>query len=93
MKTAVILSGRVTGEGQVELDERIPLPAGPVRVTLEPLDLPVPPPSFQWPSEEELAARKAKLLELAGTISDEEAQRMLKVIEEEFGQVDPDEWR
>lgn len=86
----VTLAGRVTGEGLVELDEPVPLPPGPARITVQSLKAPS---SFQWPSEEERKRKKKALDSLAGTISDEEAQEVLRIIEDEFEKVDLDEWR
>ena len=37
MTTAVVVSGRLTDQGNLELDEPIPLAAGPVRVRVEPV--------------------------------------------------------
>jgi hypothetical protein len=43
--------------------------------------------------EREWRARKARMDEAIGCLSDDEAQRILQVIDEEFGQIDPDDWR
>ena len=91
MTTAVVVSGRLTNEGNLELDEPIPLAAGPVRVRVE--TVAVNGSSFQWPSDEDLRQRKADMLQCVGCLSDAEAKEMLEVIEREFEQIDPDEWR
>jgi hypothetical protein len=96
MKTAYILSGHVTPQGTLELDERVPLAPGPVRVSVEeasdstslPRQAPLP-----LSDEQELRRRKAHMDTLAGCISDEEAKKILDSIEQEFEQVNPDEWR
>jgi hypothetical protein len=44
------------------------------------------------PKREEPGTPGASLLPLSGTISDEDAQEMLRVIEEGCGRVDPGEW-
>jgi hypothetical protein len=96
MKTIYAVSGRLTPEGTVELDERLPLPPGPVQVLVESghgVTSAQQGEPFAWPSTEELKARKARLDTMAGCISDEEAQEILAVISQEFEQVNPDEWR
>jgi hypothetical protein len=88
MKTAYILSGRITSEGGLELDERAPLPPGPVRISIEAVGE-----SSLLYDDQELRRRKAHMDTLAGCLSDEEARQILNVIETEFEQVNLDEWR
>jgi len=42
--------------------------------------------------EEDRAARERRRREVIGSISDEDAAQMLKVIEEEFERIDDDRW-
>ena len=49
--------------------------------------------SFVGPDAKDLKRRKAQLLRLAGSLPDDEAQRMIQLRREVFDQVDPDEWR
>ena len=95
MTTAYIVSGRVTESGDLLLDEPVPVAPGRVRVSVESLARPQTSPNgaFVWPSEEELRQRHAGLLELVGTLPDDEAERMIRMRHDEFDQVDPDEWR
>jgi hypothetical protein len=43
--------------------------------------------------EDEWRRRKAMMDSAIGCLSDEEAEAILRVVEEEFERVDPDEWR
>ena len=47
----------------------------------------------QQHDDQELRRRKAHMDALAGCLSDEEARQILDMIESEFEQVNPDEWR
>ncbi len=82
MKPAYILSGRITSEGGLELDERAPLPPGRVRISIEAVGE-----SSLLDDDQELRRRKAYMDALAGCLSDEEARQILDVIESEFEQV------
>lgn len=96
MGQCVVISGQLNSEGKLELNEQIPLPPGPVRVSIEPVNEFRPLETtggFVWPSTEELARRKAAMMECVGCLSDEEAEAILKTVEEEFEQVNLDEWR
>ena len=42
-RNQVVLEGTVHADGTLELDERLPLPAGRVRVTVQPFDVPESP--------------------------------------------------
>jgi hypothetical protein len=79
MTTAVVLTGRLTDEGHLELDEPIPLGAGPVRVTLEPVKQAASS-SLKWPSDEELRERKKDMDAAIGCLSDEDARQILEAI-------------
>ena len=96
MKTAYILSGRITPEGNLELDERAPLPAGPVRVAIEAVEADGALNATSSPlmiSEAEWKRRKAIMDSCIGCLSDEEARRIIETVEEEFERIDPDDWR
>jgi hypothetical protein len=96
MTTAFVVAGRITEDGKLELEEHVPVKPGPVRVSIETVTVApseAASTAFAWPDAEELRVRKARLLELAGSISDEEAQEMIRMRVVEFDQVDLDEWR
>lgn len=88
--TECVLSGRVTEDGRFELDE--PAPVGPgrvlVSVTLQPALLSAGP-DFK---PDHRHHRKALRDSALGCVSDEEARRLLALIEEEFEQVNLDDW-
>jgi hypothetical protein len=42
-RNQVVLEGTVHADGTLELDEKLPLPAGRVRVTVQTCDVPAPP--------------------------------------------------
>ena len=92
MTTAVVLTGRLTDEGHLELDEPIPLGAGPVRVTLEPVD-PTAPSGLVWPSDEEWRERKKRMDAAIGCLTDEDAREIMEIVEGEFEQIDPNDWK
>lgn len=88
---SIVLEGRVTPQGTLELPEELRLPPGPVRISLETLGgADVPGADL---SEAEAARRKAQMEAAIGCISDEEADRILACVEDEFEQVNLDEWR
>jgi hypothetical protein len=95
VSTGCVVTGRVTEDGKLVLDERLPDPivAGPVRVSIQAM----PGTGAVHPglmiSEEEWERRRTALLALAGSLPDEEAKAMIKMREEEFDQIDPDDWR
>jgi hypothetical protein len=137
-KKECLVWGRVTPEGSLELDDKVPLPPGRVLVAvaseakvndssarrrkteadqligcitdeearemmeaiaegdqIEPLEDLAPLYVVNGKvdaTEEELDRRRALMDEAIGCLSDEEAEEMLQIIEEEFGQVDPREW-
>jgi hypothetical protein len=93
MTTAIVVSGRLTDEGRIELDERVPLPPGPVRIMLEPSNEPSSATPLRWLSDEEWAERRKVMDAAIGCVSDDDAQKILAVIEHEFEQIDPDEWK
>jgi len=93
MTTAYVVSGQVTADGKIELDERLPLLPGRVRVSVQAVTEAAPVSSPLEISREEWEKRKADLAAAAGCLSDEDAQRILTVIEAEFEQVDGDDWR
>lgn len=70
MKTAYILTGRITPEGTLELDERAPLI-----------------------SADEWEQRKAAMDAAIDCLSDDEAARIVEIVEQEFERIDPDDWR
>jgi len=82
IRTAYVVSGHITNEGAIQLDDHLPLPPGPVRVSVE--SLASPSPSFAWPSAEDLTRRKAVMDACVGCLSDEEAHEILHVVEREF---------
>ena len=89
MKTAYVISGRLTEQGTLELDETLPLPPGPVRVAVESaVDPDFPPAPGEAPG-----SRKARMEAAIGCVSDEDARRMLETIEAEFERVDLNDWR
>lgn len=95
MSITCVVSGRVTEEGSLVLDEPLPEPvvAGPVRVSIEPLgETGAVHPALTL-SEEEWERRRLALSSLVGSLSDEEAKEMIRMREEEFDQIDPDDWR
>jgi len=92
MSNPCVLAGRVTAEGKLELEEQVPVPPGPVRVSIESLAAPSVS-SLLLLSDEECERRRKMLASLVGCISDEEAREMIKIVEEEFEQIDSDDWR
>ena len=96
MSHCVVVSGLLNAEGGLELNEQVLLPAGPVRVSIEPMDGAFGVSdrgAFLGFSEEELRQRKAEMTECVDCLTNEEAQAILEVIEREFEQVNLDEWR
>ncbi len=53
--TAVVVEGRVQPDGSLELTQKVSLPAGPVQVTIQPVDEPVQPDRF-WKMMESIWA-------------------------------------
>lgn len=83
----------MNADGTLVLDERPPLPPGPVRVSVESVG---PPTSARADgrdlSEADIRQRKARMDLAIGCLSDGQAATMMGVIEDEFERVDPDEW-
>jgi hypothetical protein len=90
MKTAYVITGRITLEGKLELDEQAPLPPGPVRVSVESLDPLAVNGDGLSITDAEWQERKKIMDRAVGCISDEQAERILRIIEEEFEQVNLD---
>jgi hypothetical protein len=94
MSQCVVISGQLNSEGRLELNEQIPLPPGPVRVSIEPLPTPsAPTASPLLLSDEEWEERRRVLASCIGCLTDEEAEAIIRTVEEEFEQVNLDDWR
>jgi hypothetical protein len=89
LPTLFELPGRVTSDGRLEIDGLIPLSAGPVRVSIHSSQAAI----IAFPGESDWAERRARLLSLAGAISDEDATAALEAIERGCEQINPDDWR
>jgi len=87
MGMSVMIEGRVTPDGLLELLEHVPLPPGPVRISVETLG------GEPALDEIEIGRRKAQMEAAIGCLSAEEADRILECVEQEFEQVNADEWR
>jgi hypothetical protein len=74
VKTAYVVSGQVMPDGRLELDERLPVSAGPVRISVEPLD-----------QLKQLSGQVEAPEAVAGSISDEKASEVPAIVEPEFG--------
>ena len=94
MGSVCTVRGHVTEEGGLVVEERLPLPPGPVSVSVRSGMNRQGLPASQWViDEDEWRRRKAMMDSAIGCLSDEEAEAILRVVEEEFERVDPDEWR
>lgn len=95
MKTSDVLTGEINSVGELVLNQASSLPPGPVRVVLEPLSVVNGAGAYGavGVSDQDWVSRKARLDALAGTLSDEDAKEMLEIVEQEFGQVNLDDWR
>lgn len=60
MSAQIVLQGTLQADGSLELDEKVPMPAGRVLVTVQPL-VPPPPHDPFWKTMEQIwAAQKAR---------------------------------
>jgi hypothetical protein len=94
MRPARVVSGRLTPDGVVELDEPVSLSPGPVRIAIEVLaDANGPSPGLLTVDAKEWEKRKAAIDAAIGCLSDEDAERILRIVESEFERIDADESR
>jgi hypothetical protein len=92
--TDCVVMGRVTEDGKLEVDERVPLAPGPVRVSVEAASAQGGGLSASLLlTPEEWRIRKARMDAAIGCLSDAEAAEILRIVEEEFEQVNLDDWR
>ncbi len=61
--SSIVLSGNVTADGALTLDQKVPLPAGPVQITIEPAPSPMQGKKDWWQRLQEARA----VLEARGT--------------------------
>ena len=83
MNTVYTVSGRITEQGTVELDEPLRMAPGPVRIAVERV---YGGPASTWViDEEDWKRRKAMMDSAIGCPSDEDARKILEIVEQEFG--------
>jgi hypothetical protein len=93
MSAVITISGHITPEGGLVVDEPVPLPAGRVRVSVQSASgSPGDAAPRLFIEDEEWQRRKALMDSAIGCLSDSEAQEILRIVEQEFEQVDPDDW-